>query len=159
MKPRQAILVLVLIATLAAAFWPADEPEFSAVVEPARRAAPAVAAAPAVPVAAPAPAAPRFGPTMAADLFPAQTWAPPPPPPVPPPPPPPPAPPPLPYKYLGRWIEAGRETVFLATGNAVVGVHGGETLAGGWRLDEVARGRLVFTYLPLNLQRTLGTAP
>lgn len=165
MNVRHLVLAAALAATLAAVFWPAREAEDLATVEPVRRAAPAATAArPGVSASAAAPvgqelAAPRFTPEMAADLFPAQTWAPPPPPPPKPPPPPPPAPPPLPFKYLGRWAEAGGEVVFLTHGNGVLRIHGGEVLPGGWRVDEIARGRVVFTYQPLNMQQTLGIAP
>jgi U5 snRNP spliceosome subunit len=167
MNTRHIVLALALAATLAAVFWPQEEeaPEL-AMVEPVRRAGPA-----AVPErqAAPKPeaataradhelAAPRFEPEMAADLFPSQTWVPPPPPPARLPPPPP-EPPPLPFKYLGRWAEADSEVVFLTHGNGVLRIHGGEVLPGGWRVDEIARTRVVFTYQPLNMQRTLGIAP
>lgn len=169
MNTRHLILAAVLAATLAAVFWPQQEVQDLATVEPARRAVttgemsqPAVSAAPASPPAIPAGqafAAPRFEPEMTADLFPTQTWVPPPPPPAKLPPPPPPAPPPLPFKYLGRWAEADGEVVFLTHGNGVLRIRGGEVLPGGWRVDEIARGRVVFTYQSLNMQRTLGIAP
>ncbi len=168
MNARGIALAAALAATLAAVFWPQEETRDVATVEPVRRAAPAaakgqtaVSAVRAVPVAAGAGrelAAPRFTPEMAADLFPAQTWAPPPPPPSKLPPPPP-APPPLPFKYLGRWAEADGEVVFLTHGNGVLRVRGGEVLPGGWRLDEIEKTRVVFTYQPLDMQRTLGIAP
>lgn len=170
MNARRIVLAAALAATLAAVFWPSEETQDVATVEAVRRtAAPAAAreqavasAMQAAPVAGGAGrelAAPRFTPEMAADLFPSQTWAPPPPPPVKLPPPPPPAPPPLPFKYLGRWIEADGEVVFLAHGNGVLRARGGEVLPGGWRVDEIAKTRVVFTYQPLDMQKTLGIAP
>jgi len=172
MNVRRIVLAAALAATLAAVFWPQEETRELATVEAVRRpasAAPAAAkeqtlasAEQAAPVAGGAvrePAAPRFTPEMAADLFPAQTWVPPPPPPPKPPLPPPPAPPPLPFKYLGHWAEADGEVVFLAHGNGVLRARGGEVLPGGWRVDEIARTRVVFTYQPLDMQRTLGIAP
>lgn len=170
MNARRIVLAAVLAATLAAAFWPAEEPLGLATAEPVRRvsAAPAatnalaaVSATQAVPVedgTGRELAAPRFTPEMAVDLFPTQTWVPPPPPPPAPPPPPPPAPPPLPFKYLGRWAEADGEVVFLAHGNGVLRVRGGEVLPGGWRVDEIAKTRMVLIYQPLDMQRTLGIA-
>jgi hypothetical protein len=169
MNTRHLVLAAALAATLAAVFWPAQEPEDIAMVEPVRRAAssggaerPTGSGGPAAPLVAHADqelAAPRFEPEMAANLFPEQTWVPPPPPPPKPPPPPPPAPPPLPFKSLGRWIEAGNEVVFLTHGSGVLRIRGGEVLPGGWRVDEIAKTKVVFTYQPLNMQQTLGIAP
>jgi hypothetical protein len=170
MNVRHIVLVAALAATLAAVFWPQQEQEEElATVEPARHAAPAAATAtqtvsarPATPAAASGSrefAAPRFTPEMTADLFPSQTWVPPPPPPPKPLPPPPPEPPPLPFKYLGRWAEADGEVIFLTHGNGVLRIRGGEVLPGGWRVDEITKGRVLFTYQPLNMQKTLGFAP
>lgn len=168
MNTRRIVLAVALAATLAAVFWPQREeaPE-RAMAEPVRRAAPAAAperqAVP-KPEAVPAGpghelAAPRLSPEMTADLFPSQTWAPPPPPPPRPPPPPPPEPPPLPFKYLGRWNEAGGEVLFVSHGNRVLGIRGGDELPGGWQVAEVGQRGVVFNYKPLNIQRTLGIAP
>jgi hypothetical protein len=98
---------------------------------------------------------------MQADLFPAQTWQPPPPKPQPVvlPPPPPPSPPPLPFNYIGRWAEGSSEVVFLAQGERVLPARKGETLAGSWRVDEIAPALMTLTYLPLNMQQTLRIAP
>lgn len=163
MMTRQRWLAAALVATLAAAFWPADEDTIEGVVrsEP-RRAQPAAVSRP---VAAEAPAqtvAPVVSaerlPLMQADLFPRQTWVPPPKPIIPPPPPPP-APPPLPFKYLGRWVDDGRLTVFLVQGDQPIPVESGQVLPGNWRVDEITARSVVFTYLPLDMQSTLGITP
>lgn len=172
MNARRIVLAAALAITLAAVFWPPEATQEVATVEAVRRTASAVpadvkeqaaaSAAQTVHVAADAgrePAAPRFTPEMAGDLFPVQTWVPPPPPPPKPPPPPPPEPPPLPFKYLGRWTEAGVEVLFLSHGNRMLRISNGDELPGGWKVDEIARNRVVFTYLPLNMQKTLGIAP
>jgi hypothetical protein len=158
MNTRQRWLALALIATLAAAFWPGRE-DNDAVVETVRRVdksarAPTPAA---VGDSAPrrAPAAHERLTRMQADLFPRQTWVPPPPPPAPvvlPPP----APPPLPFKYLGRWVEAGQQTLFLMQGEQPIAVQPGLVLSGNWRVDEITERTVVFTYLPLDMQSTLG---
>jgi len=106
---------------------------------------------------APAVSAERL-PRMQADLFPRQTWVPPPPP-YTPPPPPPPASPPLPFKYLGRWVDDGRLTVFLVQGDKPIPVEPGQVLPGNWRVDEITVRSVVFTYLPLDMQSTLGITP
>jgi hypothetical protein len=113
-----------------------------------------------VPAAGRTAAATRLA-ALQADLFPRQTWVPPPPPakPVIPPPPPPPEPPPLPFKYLGRWVDAGKETVFLLEGERAVPVTVGQVLPGSWRVESVSASGVVFTYLPLNMQSTMGITP
>jgi hypothetical protein len=98
---------------------------------------------------------------MQANLFPSQTWVPPPPPPKPhvPPPPPPPKPPPLPFKYLGRWVDGGQLTLFLVQGEQPIPIQPGQVLPGNWRVDEITETRVVFTYLPLDMQSILGITP
>ena len=166
MNTRHRLLVAALIATLVAAFWPAREDDSVEVVESSRPAAERAAAeSAAVPPArseSQAKAIPgeRLA-KMQANLFPRQTWVPPPPPPKPyvPPPPPPPKPPPLPFKYLGRWVDAGQLTVFLVQGEQPIAVQVGQVLPGSWRVDEISDRQVVFTYLPLDMQSTLGITP
>jgi len=164
MKPRQRWLALALIATLVAAFWPGRE-DTGEVVETVRRVdrsvqtdIPAVAAKTG-PHAASA-THERLA-RMQANLFPRQTWVPPPPPPKPyvPPPPPPPKPPPLPFKYLGRWVDGGEQTLLLVQGEQPIPVKLGQVLYGSWRLDEITERSVVFTYLPLDMQSILGITP
>ncbi|MDD4880268.1 MAG: hypothetical protein PHX10_01715, partial [Gallionellaceae bacterium] len=109
------------------------------------------------PATATAPAA-RFA-SLAGNLFPNQTWQPPPPKakPVVAPPPPPPAPPGFPFAYSGRWLEGGDERVFLSQGETLLRAGVGDVVAGQWRLDKLEEGSLVFTYLPLDMQKTLRT--
>ena len=163
MNTRQRWLVLGLIATLVAAFWPGRE-DTDEVVETVRRVSKPVAAV--VPpadgqtVRQAATVRERLA-RMQANLFPSQTWVPPPPPPKPyvPPPPPPPTPPPLPFKYLGRWVDGGQLTLFLVQGEQPIPIQPGQVLSGGWRVDEITEARVVFTYLPLDMQSILGITP
>lgn len=168
MKPRHTLLAVLLAGALAAAFWPVDEADregtdvVEAVARPARPAA--EAAAPAVANQAPvagAGAQPRFAEAKGRNLFPAQSFRPPPKPVAPPPvlPPPPPMAPPVPFTFVGKWSEDGREAVFLERGSQLVTAHAGDTLPGGWRLDAVGPEGLTFTYVSLNQQRTLRIAP
>ena len=163
MNTRQRWLVLGLIATLVAAFWPGRE-DSDEVVETVRRVSKPVAAVvpPADGKTAQQSAAVRERlARMQANLFPSQTWVPPPPPPKPhvPPPPPPPKPPPLPFKYLGRWVDGGQLTLFLVQGEQPIPIQPGQVLSGGWRVDEITEARVVFTYLPLDMQSILGITP
>jgi len=165
MNTRHRLLAAALIVTLVVAFWPAREDTVE-VVESSRRQGnqPAVVAKP----IKPAPAEPQAAPAskdrlarMQANLFPSQSWVPPPPPPKPyiPPPPPPPKPPPLPFKYLGQWIDDGELTVFLVQGEQPIAIQMGQVLPGNWRVDEISDRQVVFTYLPLDMQSTLGITP
>ena len=163
MNTRQRWLALGLIATLVAAFWPGRE-DSDEVVETVRRVSKPVAAVvpPADGKTAQQSAAVRERlARMQANLFPSQTWVPPPPPPKPyvPPPPPPPTPPPLPFKYLGRWVDGGQLTLFLVQGEQPIPIQPGQVLSGGWRVDEITEARVVFTYLPLDMQSILGITP
>lgn len=162
MNMRQRWLAAALVAALVAAFWPAGE---ESVVEGTRNAplrelpAAAPQAGPGeAPVRPSGPVSAERLPRMQANLFPRQTWVPPPKPIIPPPPPPP-APPPLPFKYLGRWVEDGQSTVFLVQGEQPIPVKPGQVLAGNWRVDEITARSVVFTYLPLDMQSTLGITP
>lgn len=157
MNRRQRWLVLALIATVTVAFWP-DRKNGGEVVEAARQADKSThTAAPAAGGDSEkvAPVVRERLASMQANIFPKQTWAPPPKPYIPPPPPPP-QPPPLPFKYLGRWTDAGKQTLFLVQGDLPIPVEPGQVLSGGWRVDEITEKTVVFTYLPLNMQSILG---
>jgi hypothetical protein len=157
MKARLPTLLLALAGVALLAFWPRPE-EADVVGAKARRAAvraPAIQAPASAPAKATAGPAVRFA-DLDGDLFPAQTWRPPPPGPKPVKPPPP-APPEFFFGYFGRWLEGGKEVYFLKQGDQVMRVRVGEVVAGAWRLDRVEADGLVFTYLPLNMAKTLRT--
>lgn len=88
------------------------------------------------------------------DVFKAKSWYVPPPPPKPVPPPPP-APPPLPFKYMGKLLDEGKLTVFITKQDRNYAVKAGDTIDGAYRVDSVEAQRVLFTYLPLNMQQTL----
>lgn len=159
MNTRRVWLALALAATLAAVWWPLPEDEGATVV-PAREVARAGAreSSTGTPTVVATPESGARLAAMQADLFPQQTWQPPPPPPKPyvPPPPPPPQAPPLPFRHLGHWDENGQQTLLLVQGEQPVAVRPGQTLPGGWRVDTISEHAVVFTYLPLGLQTTLG---
>lgn len=160
MKPRHFMLALALSTTLLAAFWPHPQDEgegpdvVGAVAKRERGQQPATA-----PTAKDPRDGRRLG-AMRADLFPAQSWRPPPPPP---PkqvilPPPVPVAPPLPFQYLGRWKDGGKDVIFLAQGNRLLQAQVGDVLA-GWHLDQASDSALTFTWTPLDMQQTLRIAP
>jgi hypothetical protein len=162
MMPRRLLLTLALAATLAAAFWPRSEKDaevVGAVAKAQRGPKPAGGSQGQLPARPRAVGEPgRLG-AMRADLFPAQTWRPPPPPPPKPVvlPPPPPVAPPLPFVYLGRWKEGGTDVIFLAQGNLLQKMQVGNFLS-GWRLDAATDTALTFTWVSLNMQKTLRIA-
>jgi hypothetical protein len=88
------------------------------------------------------------------DVFKAKSWYVPPPPPKPEPPPPP-APPPLPFKYMGKLLDDGKLTVFVTKQDRNYAVKAGDTIEGAYRVESVEAQRVLFTYLPLNMQQTL----
>lgn len=163
MNTRQRWIALALVVTVVVAFWPGQEDSDQVVEQVARgeRATRPLVAQP----AEERPSAQQASPTarerlagMQGNLFPRQTWVPPPPKPKPyvPPPPPPPQPPPLPFHYLGRWIDGGTLTVFLMQGEQPIPIKQGQVLLGNWRVDEITERTVLFTYLPLDMQSTLG---
>lgn len=170
LAPRQRRLVLggALVVTLALVIWVGQEPE-----EPAPR-----ARAPAEPragarapgsqgersAATPAPVQPgslglnRGGPAMEKreirDIFAAQTWH------VEPPPTPAaaavPQAPPLPFTYLGKLIDRGQVTVYLASGeDRNLAVRQGDVIDGVYRVRRITPNAVTFVYIPMNKQQTL----
>lgn len=63
--------------------------------------------------------------------------------------------PPLPFAYLGKVIEEGKLSVFLAHGGENLTAKPGDTIAGEYRLDAVTENEIRFTYLPLKTQQSL----
>lgn len=158
-RRRWLILGRLLTATLAAVVWVSDRDTEGAAVVVANK----------VRGSAPQPGkvsgqlaldklqrAPAAEADDVADVFTSKSWYVPPPPPKPVPPPPP-APPPMPYAYMGKLVEEGKITVFLTKQNRNYAIKQGDTLDGSYRIDTVDGSRVVFTYLPLNMQQTLIT--
>lgn len=78
------------------------------------------------------------------------------PPPVPVAPPPPPQVPPLPFRVLGRYVEAGQVAVFLQYNDKNIIARVGDTLGEQYKVESIDSGTLTFLYLPLNQTQTLG---
>ena len=100
---------------------------------------------------------PRSSPTPAGDPFQARSWAPPP---DPQPAarrraPPPPQAPPLPFAYMGKMVDDGATSVFLANQDRNYVARVGDTLDGTYRVDSIDDNGLVVTYLPLKQKQTL----
>lgn len=72
------------------------------------------------------------------------------------PPPPPPQAPPLPFSYMGRMDDGPNgNVIYLADQEKSYTVKPGSKVGQLWRLDQEDKNSLQFTYLPLNLTRSL----
>lgn len=72
------------------------------------------------------------------------------------PPPPPPQAPPLPFSYMGRMDDGPNgNVIYLADQERSYTVQIGNKVGQQWRLDQEDKNNLHFTYLPLNLTRSL----
>lgn len=63
--------------------------------------------------------------------------------------------PPLPFKYMGKVVEDGDVTVFLAKQQRHYLLNGGETIGHDYRVDRVEADKVVFTYLPLKEEQVM----
>ncbi|GLR12257.1 hypothetical protein GCM10007907_10470 [Chitinimonas prasina] len=74
---------------------------------------------------------------------------------------PPPPPPPLapPYRYLGKLEKGGKLDIYLDNQGSPLIARPGDTLPGGWRLNSLTAGQLVFTHLATSEQHTVGLTP
>lgn len=117
-------------------------------------------------VARPLPAtAPPLAGAAVTDVFAATSWQPPPAPAAPTPaavtppaaPPPLPAAPPLPFRFLGRYGDAGVQIVMLVKGEQLYLVSAGDTIDQAYRVDRVSATAVELTYLPLQLKQSLST--
>lgn len=130
-----------------------DDASLAPTVEPAQAVTVAKIASPATTAnAAAADDKPRLAAEAAADLFATRSWfvAPPPPAPIKP------AAPPLPYVLTGSQRDGDVITaLFLSQGERNLIVKQGDTVGGNYRLEKIAAGQAVFTYLPLQQQQTL----
>ena len=60
----------------------------------------------------------------------------------------------LPFKYLGKMVEDGKLSVFLANGDESITVHAGQRI-GDYRIDKITEAEVRFTYLPLKTKQSL----
>jgi hypothetical protein len=60
----------------------------------------------------------------------------------------------LPFRYLGKWLEGGKLSVFIANGEQSYSVAEGDRL-GDYRVDAISEAEIRFTYLPLKTKQRL----
>jgi len=65
------------------------------------------------------------------------------------------SPPPLPFKYLGKWTQKERTTVFLERDHFPYAARLGQILDREYRVDAIEANHIVLMYLPLGLQQVL----
>lgn len=70
-------------------------------------------------------------------------------------PPPPPQAPPLPLKVLGRYVDDGKEKIFLQYNDQSLVVKVGDSIGDLYRVEDLSGGLLTVRYLPLNQKQTL----
>lgn len=64
--------------------------------------------------------------------------------------------PPLPFRFLGRIVEADRRPAYLlADESRVVVVRVGDLIGKNYRVEKYENGRLLFRYRPMNLRQAL----
>lgn len=69
--------------------------------------------------------------------------------------PPPPQAPTLPFRFLGRYAEAGRDGVFLQHQNQNLVVHVGDTIAGEYKVERLDASQLTLRYLPMDQTQSM----
>lgn len=69
-----------------------------------------------------------------------------------------PQPPALPFRVLGRYVEAGEETVFLQHAERNIAARVGDVLSEQYKVESISAGVLTLIYLPLNQRQTLDLA-
>lgn len=74
-------------------------------------------------------------------------------------PPPPPEAPPLPFTFIGKQLEGGSWTVFLANQDRTYTVKSGMVIESVYRVDQIVPPTLSLTYLPMQQPQTLAIGP
>ncbi len=91
-----------------------------------------------------------------APLFSSHSWQPPPPKVVArPAPPPPPTAPPVPFRFVGRMLQDGHVSLFLANGDAVLTAKQGDTIQGVYQVESVGENEIAVIYMPLKQRQTI----
>ena len=63
--------------------------------------------------------------------------------------------PPLPFTYVGKVIDGGKTSVFVARGDENYSLEKGQTIGGAYRVDRITESAVTFTYLPMKTRQTL----
>lgn len=63
--------------------------------------------------------------------------------------------PPLPFQYIGKVIENGKQEVYVMRGDEVLTLASGQKIGNEYRVDKITGKSITFTYLPLKTRQTL----
>ena len=63
--------------------------------------------------------------------------------------------PPLPFTYLGKVVDGGKTSIFVARGDENYSLEPGQTIGGAYRVDRITERDVTFTYLPMKKRQTL----
>lgn len=66
-----------------------------------------------------------------------------------------PALPPLPFQYVGKVIEDGKQEVYVMRGEELLALARGQKIGNEYRVDRITGKSITFTYLPLKTTQTL----
>ena len=66
-----------------------------------------------------------------------------------------PAVPPLPFQYVGKVIEDGKQEVYVMRDGELLAIASGQKIGNEYRVDRVTGKSITFTYLPLKTRQTL----
>jgi hypothetical protein len=64
----------------------------------------------------------------------------------------------MPYRFAGKIVQGGEQSVMLSKGDLVFPVKEGETIDGAYRVESVAEDRITLVYLPLRQKATIPVA-
>ena len=160
-RMRWAVLLIALLGTLMAIFYPSDDDTEARGSAVRPRAVPAR-----LPVASPASDG-TIGEETASDPdpFAPRGWqAPPPPPPpaapvaaaaLPPAPVEPPGPPPLPFKFVGSMTDGADQVVYLGRGDQALVARSGDTLEGAYKVLGISATQIEFEHIPTGQKQVL----
>lgn len=63
--------------------------------------------------------------------------------------------PPLPFAYVGKVIEDGKQEVYVMRGDELITVARGQKIGNEYRVERITPTGITFTYLPLKTRQTL----
>lgn len=63
--------------------------------------------------------------------------------------------PPLPFQYIGKVTENGKQEVYVMRGDELLAVASGQKIGNDYRVDKITGKSITFTYLPLKTRQTL----
>ena len=63
--------------------------------------------------------------------------------------------PPLPFRYVGRLLENGKQEALVMRGGVLHSISVGDEIDGEYRVDRISGSTISFTYLPLKTKQDL----